>query len=208
MVVDGVPMQQEMPEVTGSQISSGDFTNLFATGVGSINPNDIESITVLKDAAAAAIYGSPGGRRRDRGDDQTRQGRQDPCELYKGSVSVQTSPSRSADLMNSREKLAWEQELWDEFSAAGFAASQGGPSVHYPVVGIVGMIRSGYGKYAGMSVAEQDARIAELGQHTTDWFDALFRNSVATSHHLSISGGTEKWRSILRSVTGTTTVSC
>ena len=190
-VVDGVPMQQEMPEVTGSQISSGDFTNLFATGVGSINPNDIESITVLKDAAAAAIYGS-----RAAGGVivvTTKRGKAGKTRVnYMGSVSVQTSPSRSADLMNSREKLAWEQELWDEFSAAGFAASQGGPSVHYPVVGIVGMIRSGYGKYAGMSVAEQDARIAELGQHTTDWFDALFRNSVATSHHLSISGGTEK----------------
>src|SRR3712207_8622047 len=36
------------------------YTTLFRSGIGSINPNDIESITVLKDAAAAAIYGSQG----------------------------------------------------------------------------------------------------------------------------------------------------
>ena len=89
-VVDGVPMQQEMPEVTGSQISSGDFTNLFATGVGSINPNDIESITVLKDAAAAAIYGS-----RAAGGVivvTTKRGKAGKTRVnYMGSVSVQTS---------------------------------------------------------------------------------------------------------------------
>ena len=73
--------------------------------------------------------------------------------------------------MNSREKLAWEQELWDEFAAAGYANNLQDGKSYYPVVGIVGMIRSGYGKYKGLSVAEQDARIAELGSHTTDWFE-------------------------------------
>ncbi len=190
-VVDGVPMQQNMPDISSSQISSGDFTNFFATGVGSINPNDIESITVLKDAAAAAIYGSQaaGGVIVV----TTKRGKAGRTQVnYMGSVTVQTKPSRSPNLMNSQEKLAWEQELWDEFSAPGFAATQAGNSTHYPVIGIVGMIRAGKGKYAGMSVAEQDAYIEELGQHTTDWFDELFRNSIATSHYLSISGGNEK----------------
>ena len=47
-VVDGIP------------VMSGDqsyFTN-SANAIGAINPNDIESLTVLKDAAAASIYGS------------------------------------------------------------------------------------------------------------------------------------------------------
>ena len=59
-VIDGVPMQKEVPTppVSNTQIRSGDFSNIFATGIGGINPNDIESISVLKDAAAAAIYGS------------------------------------------------------------------------------------------------------------------------------------------------------
>ena len=46
IVLDGVPM-----EVGGSVSGGGNFLAL-------INPNDIESITVLKDAASTAIYGS------------------------------------------------------------------------------------------------------------------------------------------------------
>ena len=47
-VVDGVP------------INTGDFSRLATTSnaLAGINPNDIESISVLKDAAAASIYGS------------------------------------------------------------------------------------------------------------------------------------------------------
>ena len=36
--------------------------------------------------------------------------------------------------MNASEKLAWEQELWDEFAADRYASD----AAHYPVVGIVG----------------------------------------------------------------------
>lgn len=41
--------------------------------------------------------------------------------------------------MNSQEKLAYEQGLWDEFSAPGFEAGAN----DYPVVGVVGIIRAG-----------------------------------------------------------------
>lgn len=192
-VIDGVPMQKEVPTppVSNTQIRSGDFSNIFATGIGGINPNDIESISVLKDAAAAAIYGSQaaGGVIVV----TTKRGKSGPTHVnYSGTVSIQTRPVRSANLMNSREKLAWEQELWDEFAAAGYANNLQDGKSYYPVVGIVGMIRSGYGKYKGLSVAEQDARIAELGSHTTDWFEELFRTTVSTSHYLSISGGNPK----------------
>ncbi|MBQ7457885.1 MAG: TonB-dependent receptor [Bacteroidales bacterium] len=46
IVLDGVPM-----EVGGSVAGAGNFLSL-------VNPNDIENITVLKDAASTAIYGS------------------------------------------------------------------------------------------------------------------------------------------------------
>lgn len=185
-VIDGVPMQKNMPTLNNSQIKSGDFDNIFATGIGSINPNDIESITVLKDAAAAAIYGSQAAN----GVIvvTTKHGQAGKVAIsYNGSVSVQTKPSRSPDLMNSREKLAWEQELWDEFSAAGYKASG-----YYPRVGIIGQIRSGYGRFADWSKEQQDSYIDGLGSQTTDWFDILFRNTVSTSHYVSLSGGSDK----------------
>ena len=57
-VVDGVPLQKDIPSISSSQIRAGDFNDIFANGISGINPNDIESITVLKDASATAIYGS------------------------------------------------------------------------------------------------------------------------------------------------------
>ena len=182
-VIDGVPLQKDVPRMTTSQIRAGDFDDIFVTGIGSINPNDIESITVLKDAAAAAIYGSQAAS----GVIvvTTKRGKPGRTSIeYSGSVVIQTKPSRSPNLMNSQEKLAWEQELWDEFSAEGYANG-----TYYPVVGIVGQIRSGYGDFAGWTREQQDAYIAELGSQTTDWFDVLFRNTVSTTHSLTLSGG-------------------
>lgn len=48
--------------VDGIAIQTGDITNNTATAnaLANINPNDIESVTVLKDASATAIYGSRG----------------------------------------------------------------------------------------------------------------------------------------------------
>ena len=185
-VVDGVPLQKDIPYISSSQIRAGDFNDIFANGISGINPNDIETVTVLKDASAAAIYGS-----RAAGGVivvTTKRGKEGKMSIsYSTNLSLVTSPPRDADLMNSQEKLAWEQELWDEFSQPYFERGE-----RYPVVGLVGMIRSGYGKYAGMTKEEQDAEIARRGETTTDWFKQLFRNSISNSHYLSLSGGSDK----------------
>lgn len=185
-VVDGVPLQKNIPTMGNMYIRSGDFSTLYANGVAGIAPQNIESITVLKDAAAAAIYGSQA---------QsgvivitTKKGQAGTIHInYSGNVTVQTSPSRDANLMNSEEKLAYEQSIWDEFSAKGYANG-----TWYPRIGIIGQIRSGYGKFKGMTTAEQDAYIEELKQTNTDWFEELFRNTVSTSHNVSLSGGSDK----------------
>jgi iron complex outermembrane receptor protein len=57
-VIDGVPLQDEST-VAGASIN-GVNAALPRNPLNSINPNDIESITVLKDASATAIYGSRG----------------------------------------------------------------------------------------------------------------------------------------------------
>ncbi len=54
-VVDGVPLQQTT--FTGTQKGQDEFANAVG-GISSVNPNDIESMTVLKGAAATALYGS------------------------------------------------------------------------------------------------------------------------------------------------------
>lgn len=185
-VVDGVPLQKDIPAISSSQVKAGDFNDIFSNGISGINPNDIESITVLKDASAAAIYGS-----RAAGGViviTTKRGKEGKLNVsYSANVSIVTKPPHDANLMNSTEKLAWEQELWDEFSADRMA--QG---LRYPVIGAVGQIRSGYGKYAGWTTEQQDAEIQRLGSQSTDWFGELFQNSVSNSHYLSLSGGSDK----------------
>lgn len=185
-VVDGVPIQKNMPTIGSSLVRSGDFSTIYANGIAGISPQNIESVTVLKDASAAAIYGSQA---------QagvivitTKKGQQGRTRIsYDGTVSITTSPTRDANLMNSREKLAYEQSVWDEFSAEGYANG-----TRYPVIGIVGQIRSGYGKFAGWTKEQQDSYIDELGQSSTDWFKQLFSNSISTSHSLAVSGGSDK----------------
>ena len=160
-----------------------------------VNPADIETISVLKDASAAAIYGS-----RAAGGViviTTKRGKVGKMAVnYSANFSMVMKPQRDGDLMNSKQKLAWEQELWDEFSADGFTNGS-----YYPVVGIVGMLRANkLGKdgkvwtdegFEPMSAAEQDAYIADLSKTTTNWFDELFRTAFSMNHYLSLSGGTD-----------------
>ena len=58
-VIDGVPLQNE-GAVAGAYGAVGVNPALGRSPLNTINPSDIESITVLKDASATAIYGSRG----------------------------------------------------------------------------------------------------------------------------------------------------
>lgn len=54
-VLDGIPLEgTDIPSMEDLQ----DIDNIYQTSIAGINPQDIESITVLKDAAATAIYGA------------------------------------------------------------------------------------------------------------------------------------------------------
>ncbi|MBN2484538.1 MAG: SusC/RagA family TonB-linked outer membrane protein [Bacteroidales bacterium] len=53
-VVDGIPYSNDFISTTNMSTSGGAYGN----GLGTLDPNDIESTTILKGAAAAALYGS------------------------------------------------------------------------------------------------------------------------------------------------------
>ena len=192
-VVDGVPMQSDSPSLSSEQLATGGFDDIFVNGIGNINPNDIESITILKDAAAAAIYGS----RAANGVIvvTTKKGEAGRMRInYNNTFTLSIKPQRTLNLMNSAEKLAWEDELWNEFSASKYEESLTDNTVVYPVVGIVGQIRAGLGGFTKLKgdTAAQDAYIASLRENDTNWYNLLFRNAFSQGHHLSLSGGSDK----------------
>ncbi len=53
-VVDGIPYSNDFVSTTDMSTSGG----AYGSGLGTLDPNDIESTTILKGAAAAALYGS------------------------------------------------------------------------------------------------------------------------------------------------------
>jgi TonB-dependent SusC/RagA subfamily outer membrane receptor len=56
-VIDGIPMEDN---TTSNGTNGGDVQYSNRNPLNNINPNDIESIEILKDASSAAIYGSRG----------------------------------------------------------------------------------------------------------------------------------------------------
>lgn len=64
IVIDGIPVDQTLTQGTGSAAygagSGGDLPVDYGNILNAINPEDIESVTVLKGASAAALYGERG----------------------------------------------------------------------------------------------------------------------------------------------------
>ncbi|HUP12072.1 MAG TPA: SusC/RagA family TonB-linked outer membrane protein, partial [Niastella sp.] len=104
-VIDGVPIVQ----TTNMTVNTGSSTE--SNPLAGINTNDIESIDVLKDASAAAIYGA----RAANGVIiiTTRRGKEGRTSLtYDGSYGVQYVPKdKRFDLLNVDEYIALQTEL-------------------------------------------------------------------------------------------------
>ncbi len=60
IVVDGVPVSNSVPAQAGGAYGSVDSPMDVGTSAGDINPEDIASVSILKGAAATALYGSRG----------------------------------------------------------------------------------------------------------------------------------------------------
>ena len=182
-VLDGVILENSVP-VTAADLNSPDVMNMFNSVIGGINPNDIESITVLKDASATAIYGT----RAANGVIvvTTKKGKANSFNIsYQHTSTVSIRPFYdNFDLLNSKERvaLAWEN-YEDGLSIWSSTYANGGP-------GIEGLLNS---YVLGQITKEQLNTMAnELEGLNTDWFKILFRNAYTQTHNLSVSGGTEK----------------
>lgn len=110
-VVDGIPITQDY-FLRGN---SGAFNN---NPLSTLNPNDIESVEILKDAAATGIYGSRGANgviliTTKRG---SKKGTQYEFSSRVGVGEAATLPN----MMNTEQYLAMRQEAWENDGGTGY----------------------------------------------------------------------------------------
>lgn len=184
-VVDGVVQRDPQPfnseDNTKFSVDADDISQLAGNAISWLNPNDIETITVLKDASATAIYGSEAAN----GVIviTTKKAKAGKVSVsYSGDFSIGQRPRYGLyDRMNSQEMMEFSKEMYED-------------RVVYPntilEVGYAGLLKSYLDKK--ISKEDFDKEYRKMAERNTDWFDLLFSNSFSHKHSLSLSGGSEK----------------
>ena len=132
-VVDGVIQRDPQPfnsdENTKFSVDADDIKELAGNAISWLNPNDIESITVLKDASATAIYGSQAAngvivittKKAQVGRVQV---------SYSGDFSIGQRPRYGLyDLMNSAERMQFSWEVYEEKMVGSSGCRIDGPGL-------------------------------------------------------------------------------
>lgn len=129
------------------------------SGLSALNPNDIESIDILKDASATAIYGARGANgvviiTTKKG------GAGKPTITYNGSFKISTVKNKP-EMMDAYEFVTLQQEIMGD----GEDFQNNYLTDLYPTV--------------------EDYRNAP----SYDWQDYIYRTALSHSHHVSLTGG-------------------
>ena len=183
-VLDGIPMEgNEVPTVE----NLNDIDDIYQTSIAGLNPSDIDNITVLKDAAATAIYGA----RAANGVIviTTKKGKEGR-PVINFSTKLTYSPKVSIDrlnLLNADEKVGLELDLLR--SGYDYREHKGGVANILDELGEFNAYKTG-GWDALSATAQQ--RINHLRTINTDWNDILFRNVFNREYNVSIGGGSER----------------
>jgi len=161
-------ISQPLYVVDGFALSS--TSNQISNPMNDIAPQDIRSITVLKDASATAIYGSRGAngviiintKKGSSGETQVQ------VSAYSG---VQVLPQRAdPNLMNAREFATFKKES------------------------ISDQILANTGREATIDEIPEIYRNPELLGEGTDWFDEITQTAPIYNINVSLSGGNDKVR--------------
>lgn len=182
-VVDGVIYEDPVP-LSANDINSFDSVNLIGNALTGLNPQDIESINILKDASATAIYGT----RAANGVIvvTTKRGKKGEASVsYSGSMNIVERPSYSDfNLMNSKERVEVSREIAEK--------GLGYPENIFTWVGYEKVLRD-Y-RMGTIDFAEFQKQVGEVETMNTDWFKELYRPAITTSHNVNLSGGTNNMR--------------
>ena len=128
-----------------------------------VNPADIESFTVLKDASATAIYGSRASNGVILITTKKGQSNSKPRISYNGNVSVSMVTDK-LDVLNAKEFMKLVQNTY------GYSDEEFLASAEYQALGYTN--------------AQGEHLFAD-----TDWQDEIYRTAVSTDHNITVSGG-------------------
>jgi TonB-dependent starch-binding outer membrane protein SusC len=167
-------------------------------GLSQINPNEIENITVLKDAASAAIYGARGAN----GVIiiTTKRGTQGKTHV---SFSARMGVGKAAnqyDLLNTEEfgKLSWQQAAYEGKPISSYPVSQlYGTGAAPDIPDYINPNRASEGDPSTdpsnyVSDPANFTPITRANKQGTDWYKEIYRNAVLQEYNLNLTGGTEK----------------
>ncbi|WP_255039900.1 SusC/RagA family TonB-linked outer membrane protein [Lacihabitans soyangensis] len=135
-------------------------------GLNTIDPADIESIEVLKDASAAAIYGS---------------------RAANGVVLITTKKGKSGKLSVTLDNYVGTQSVWKTLDLLN--------SAEYIKYGTALLTASGQavpGRFTNLNTPIYEGATTTFAQTETDWQDVMFKNSPIYNSQLAISGGSDK----------------
>lgn len=156
-VLDGVPMP--------------------AFDMQTINPNDFESITVLKDAGAAALYGARAGT----GVIviTTKKGKTGSTNFtYRTQYGLTVPPDfERMNMMNTSEILSYEERLQIP-NTPGWVYSPNNPT-------------------SPLTVPQRNAILDSIRGINMNWADVLYRNGQSQLHEINMSGGADRTRLFL-----------
>lgn len=172
IIIDGFPVSSGSTLGSGNRYEAGQTDNILE----SINPNDIESIEILKDASSTAIYGARAGH----GVIiiTTKRGKEGKASVnYSANVSVQKMKN-SFKMLNGQDFMYQTNRYYHE----------------------VWLKENGMGVYEDYMIPNDDAPAFTpmytndqiLHAPTVPWFDEITRTGLMHQHNVSINGGTEK----------------
>ena len=183
-VVDGIILDDAV-NVSVDDIMTN--RNLIASGIGGINVEDIESINVLKDAAATAIYGT----RAANGVIviTSKKGKAGKTRIsFTSNATIGERPRiEDAYMMDSKERIDVNLEM----------IKRGVFNANSPQAGEYGTVSDFERHFIDlmdkrMTWEDFNKNVNQLETVNTDWFKHLFRNSFSNRQNLNVSGGDER----------------
>ncbi|MDN5202378.1 SusC/RagA family TonB-linked outer membrane protein [Fulvivirgaceae bacterium BMA10] len=188
-VIDGVILE-DLTNVNTEDFISGNANTLISSSIANLNPNDIESFQILKDASATAIYGA----RAANGVIviSTKRGRSGKLQVnYTGNFSGKLRPTYGQfNLLNSAEEMSVYRELFDK---GLIDISTSVRAQNYGALGKMFALIANHELEWGPGGTLNEEFLNQYENANTDWFDVLFRDvGLQQQHSLSFTTGNEK----------------